>query len=68
MEQEMRELRERLKNFSNSIIAEQACIFGELLQTDEINQCILADEFIMVYDILRDECVRRICMLAEAEN
>ncbi len=68
MEQEMQELRERLKNYSNSILAEQVYIFEELLQTDEINNCILVDQFIMVYDILRDECVRRICMLAESEN
>lgn len=68
MQERAQELREQFKGFTNGVLVEQVVIFEQLLQTDAINCSILVDDALEIYDILRDECVRRICLLAQAGN
>lgn len=68
MQERENEFREQFRRYSNAILAEQTYIFERLLQTEEVNECLLVDDIIATYELLRDECVRRICMLAETEN
>lgn len=61
-----RVFKEYHKNYFNhwkvSSLVEQENILSQLIDSDLFSDFVLADEVIMLYDLIRDECVRRLAL------
>lgn len=51
-----------------SSLVKQEDILSHLIDSDLFCDFVLADEVILLYDLVRDECVRRLAMRIEAEE
>lgn len=56
---------DRFKNFRISSLVEYEENLSKLIDSELFNDCILADEIIMLHELIRDECVFRLSKIAE---
>ena len=52
---------------ANSYIAAQEEILSKLIDSDLFSDFVLADEVIILYDLIRDECVKRLALSIREE-
>ena len=48
-----------------STLAEQEKLLSRMIDDDIVFNSLLIDEVIILYDLVRDECVRRVVMMAD---
>lgn len=56
---------EWFKNFSNSSLVKYEENLSKLIDSELFSDCILSDEIVLLHELIRDECVNRLAMIAE---
>lgn len=51
-----------------SSLVKQEDILSRLIDSDLFDDFVLADEVILLYDLIRDECVRRLALAVQGEQ
>lgn len=57
-----------LSGFSNSVLVEHIHVLERLIDGDDLPESLLIDDGIKMLDLLKDECVRRVSVLASFDG
>lgn len=60
--------RELFSHWQTSSLVEQEVLLSRIIHSDLFESFVLIDEVILLYDLVRDECVRRLAILAQSEE
>ena len=60
--------KERFRSSSASALVEQERLLSELIDNDDFISVWLMDEIIVLYELVRDECVCRVALIAKSED
>lgn len=60
--------KEYFRGISSSRLVEQEERLSKLLDDDEFSHVLLIDEAIAMYELIRDECVCRVCVKASSDE
>lgn len=60
--------KEYFRSMSASRLVEQEERLSRLLDDDEFSHVLLIDEAIAMYELIRDECVCRVCLKANTDE
>lgn len=59
---------EWFRGFSNGSLARHISVMERLIDSNDFAESLLIDDGIRIYDLLRDECVRRVSLMSRYES
>ena len=65
MEQFEKHWEEQLRHYKAKSLVEYEQNLSKFIDSDLFSDCILSDEVVLLYELIRNECVRRVAMIIE---
>jgi len=60
--------KELFSHWQVSSLVEQEALLSQIIRSDLFDNFVLIDEVILLYDLVRDECVRRLVISVRSEE